>query len=58
MNSMLALLPDGDNPGFLFNFLFLQQMPLDAWIVNIEAVNFALMLQPRNLTVGETLRET
>ena len=23
-----------------------------------EAVNFALMLQPRNLTIGETLRET
>ncbi len=27
MNTMLALLPDGYTPGFIFNFLFLQRMP-------------------------------
>ena len=29
MNTMLALLPDGYIPGFIFNFLFLQRMPAD-----------------------------
>ena len=29
MNTMLALLPDGYIPGFIFNFLFQQRMPAD-----------------------------
>ena len=29
MNTMLALLPGGYTPGFIFNFLFLQRMPAD-----------------------------
>ena len=37
MNTMLAFLPDGYTPGFIYNYLFLQRMPADVagyWLQN------------------------
>ena len=38
MNSMLALLPEGHKPGFLFKFLFLNRLPVElrCHLMNVE----------------------
>ena len=38
MNSMLALLPDGHQPGFLFRFLFLNRLPAEirSYLINVK----------------------
>ena len=38
MNSMLALLPEGHQPGFLFKFLFLNRLPVElrSHLMNVE----------------------